>query len=108
MNIKDLELKPEEINQALFDKLDAPDEDLPTAYEVIAEAQIQHIQDETNRTGKVIAFVPEGFEWKLPENPHSTDVHLAAGVYDGLYHREYNTTQQDLLNSMKEQMEVAE
>ena len=60
MNIKDLELKPEEINQALFDKLDAPDEDLPTAYEVI---------DETHRYAFSIVSLAfkEDNKWRLTD-----------------------------------------
>ena len=43
-------------------------------------------------------------EMPRPENPHSTDVHLDAGVYEGLYHREFEAgidAQRELLEGWR-------
>ena len=37
---------------------------------------------------------------ELPENPYRTDVHLAAGVYDGLYRRKYTEGEQATLSAI--------
>ena len=40
---------------------------------------------------------------KLPENPYGTDVHLDAGVYDGLYRRVFNEALQQFKEILEKQ-----
>ena len=99
MNIKSLMLTPEEV-RAIDYKQDVYREICDQCTEEHLKAQLQKLQSEADRTGKVIAFVPKGFEWKLPEYDFTDS--------PTFFESGYNIAQQDLLNEINKVFERVE
>lgn len=59
----------------------------------------QTLRNQILQAIKEVGMVMLAEDQDLPNNPHTTAVHLDAGIYDGLYRRKYDEAQQDMLRA---------